>query len=144
MPMQRLHLRQPSHHNTFLLLHIKNWRSSQNKLERWNTLVIFKTFAYQITFSIVRIYFSMLNNVETIMKTLKWTIFFMYHTSIGQTRPLESKYGGINNLILVGEAMTIYVHGINLLIHLVHFWLQRYHYSWKMIHPWWWDFCLNW
>ena len=38
--------------------------------------------------------------------------------SVGQARLLEPKYGGINNLILVGGAMTKYGHGINFLIHL--------------------------
>ena len=33
-----------------------------------------ETFTYRKTFSIVRMYFSMLNNMETISKTLKWTI----------------------------------------------------------------------
>ena len=36
--------------------------------------VIVKTFTYQKTFPIVRMYFSMLNIIETKSKTLKWTI----------------------------------------------------------------------
>ena len=69
------------------------------------------------------------------VETWVMSSYLFTFNSVGQTRLLESKYGGINNLILVGGAMTKYDHGMNFLIHfnLGTLLISNYRYGWKRV-----------
>ena len=60
----------------------------------------------KVTFPIVRMYFSMLNNMETISKTLKWTIICdisqLYSQSTQQiTQPTPLDFGRLENKVAI-------------------------------------------